>query len=313
MRRLSSLAMELGRAQQGDPLLLGLRNLYIVPTRFGWLWLGGLALLQLVGIQMRSNGSLLLSFLMLGLFLLSLHLTHFNLQGLELTLDEPPPGFAGSPLVLPLRLSVRSRCEGLQLRLEGEPPTAPGNLGPGRHRLPLTWTPQRRGLQHPGVLRLQTTAPLGLCVCWTRWRVPRPQLVYPARRPGPVREVPLPRATPSVAESRLGRREGSETWTDLRRHRPEDLPSRLAWKLLAQGRGSFSKQFSDQRPTAWLLAPDPALPLETALEHLSDRLWRLQAEGALFGLETADGVLGPDRGPAHRDRCLAALALWPAA
>tara|TARA_B100002052_G_C15618844_1_gene478725 strand:+ start:590 stop:724 length:135 start_codon:yes stop_codon:yes gene_type:complete len=30
---------------------------YIVPTRFGLLWLAGVALLQLVAIQTRSNGT----------------------------------------------------------------------------------------------------------------------------------------------------------------------------------------------------------------------------------------------------------------
>jgi hypothetical protein len=76
--------MNLGRPLNGPRVQLGLRNLYIVPTRFGWFWLGGTLLLQLVGIQLQRNGPLLLSFLMLGLFLLTLNLTHFNLQGLEL-------------------------------------------------------------------------------------------------------------------------------------------------------------------------------------------------------------------------------------
>ena len=52
--------------QQGEVLKLGLRNLYIVPTGFGLLWLGGALLLQLVGIQTQSNGPLLLSFVMLA-------------------------------------------------------------------------------------------------------------------------------------------------------------------------------------------------------------------------------------------------------
>ena len=101
--------MDFVRPQQGERLRLGLRNLYIVPTRFGWFWLAGLLLLQLVGIQLQSNGPLLLSFLMLGLFLLALHLTHFNLQGLELSVGEPQPGFAGTPLAYPLRLRCRSQ------------------------------------------------------------------------------------------------------------------------------------------------------------------------------------------------------------
>ena len=62
------------RRQSGTQLRLGLRNLFILPTRFGLLWLAAAGLLQLVAIQMRSNGTLLLSFLLLGLMLLAMHL-----------------------------------------------------------------------------------------------------------------------------------------------------------------------------------------------------------------------------------------------
>ncbi|MFY7694943.1 MAG: hypothetical protein ACOVQK_01245, partial [Cyanobium sp.] len=48
-------------------LRLGLRTLYILPTGLGWLWLGGVGLLLVVGVQTQTNGPLLLAFLMLGL------------------------------------------------------------------------------------------------------------------------------------------------------------------------------------------------------------------------------------------------------
>ena len=39
--------MNFGKTQQGETLSLGMRNLYIVPSRFGLLWLAGIGLLQL--------------------------------------------------------------------------------------------------------------------------------------------------------------------------------------------------------------------------------------------------------------------------
>ena len=44
------------RRRPGLELRLGLRTLYILPTRFGLLWLATAGLLYLVGLQMRSNG-----------------------------------------------------------------------------------------------------------------------------------------------------------------------------------------------------------------------------------------------------------------
>jgi uncharacterized protein (DUF58 family) len=303
--------MRFGRPLHGARQRLGLRNLYLLPTRFGWLWLAVTVLLQLLGIQMQRNGPLLLSFLMLGLFLLALHLTPFNLLGLELGCGEPPAGFAGGPLAYPLQLRTTNRCEGLQLGFEAEPGALgpPRSLDPGAHALVVPWTPRRRGLQSPGCLRLQTTAPLGLFVCWTRWQPGVAQLVYPARRAGPVQERPAPQEPASGLPQASIRRDGGEEWHDLRPHRPEDAPSRLAWTLVAQGRGSFSKRFASPAEQAPLLAPDPALPHEQALEHLSERIWRLHGQGATYGLVLAHQQIPPSQGSAHRDGCLTALAL----
>lgn len=301
--------MDFVRPQQGERLRLGLRNLYIVPTRFGWSWLAGLLLLQVVGIQLQSNGPLLLSFLMLGLFLLALHLTHFNLQGLELAVAAPQPGFAGTPLAYPLLLRCQSRCEGLQLGFDSGSFAAPQVFERGDHALAVPWRPQARGLQLPGCLRLQTTAPLGLFVCWTRWRPAAAQLVWPAPVAGPVRLLEQPRPPAAPLQASAGERpEGSEDWRDLQPHRPEDGASRLAWKLLAQGRGRYAKRFADPSEREPLLALDPAVPFERGLEHLSERICRLHARGLAYGLVLGEQRIPPGRGPAQRQRALTALA-----
>lgn len=296
------------KPQRGERLRLGLRNLYILPTRFGWLWLAGTGLLQLVAIQSQRNGPLLLSFLMLGLWLLALHLTQFNLQGLELQALPPAGGFAGEQLAYPLL--CRSRCsrDGILLGMRGGPAAAPQRLGPGESVLSVSWCPQRRGLQLPGRLRIQTTAPLGLFVCWTQWEPPIPQPVYPRRRPGPVAEVPGAASPDSPQTTASSLQQGSESWHDLRPHRPEDGLARLAWKALAQGRGRLTKTFADGRPPAALLGPAPGLPLERALEHLSAEIWRRSQAGESFGLELGATRLAPATGREHRDRCLLALA-----
>ena len=300
--------MDFGRPQLGERVRLRMRNLYILPTRFGWLWLAGTVLLQVVGIQMQSNGTLLLSFLMLSLFLLTLHLTHFNLQGVDLACGAPAPGFAGEAAPYPIRLRCPGRSEGVRLWLEGPAPGPALSLAAGEHELTVAWTPPTRGWQRPGLLRIHTTAPLGLFCCWSRWQPPSAQLIYPARRAGPVRLLAAGSAPP-VGESALAsRQDGSDDWRDLAPHRPQDSPSRLAWKLVAQGRGEYAKRFLDRPEAAPLLAPEPGVPLETALEHLSERIWSWHGRGLSYGLELNGQSIAPGRGAVHRDQCLAALA-----
>ena len=292
-------AQQLIKPQRGERLKLGLRNLYILPTRFGLLWLAGGGLLLLVAIQTQRNGPLLLSFLMLGLGLLALHLTQFNLQGLELEALAPSGGFAGEMVAYPLLCRSRCQRDGIQLGLAGSAAT-PQPLAAGESVLSVPWRAGRRGLQTPGRLRLQTTAPLGLFVCWTLWEPPRPQPIYPARRPGPVAET---------CASRLAA--GSDVWDDLRPHRPQDGLARVAWKSLAQGRGRQTKTFAAATPEVGLLTPAPGLPPERALEHLSAEIWRRSKAGEAYGLALGSSQLAPSTGPEHRDRCLLALALAP--
>jgi uncharacterized protein (DUF58 family) len=290
-------AQQLIKPHRGERLKLGLRSLYILPTRFGWLWLAGGGLLLLVAIQSQRNGPLLLSFLMLGLWLLALHLTQFNLQGLELEALAPSGGFAGEIVAYPLLCRSRCQRDAIQLGLVGSAAT-PQPLAAGESVLSVPWRAGRRGLQTPGRLRLQTTAPLGLFVCWTLWEPPRPQPIYPARRPGPVAET---------CASRLAA--GSDVWDDLRPHRPQDGLARVAWKSLAQGRGRQTKTFAAATPEVGLLTPAPGLPPERALEHLSAEIWRRSKAGEAYGLALGSSQLAPSTGPEHRDRCLLALAL----
>jgi uncharacterized protein (DUF58 family) len=288
-----------------------LRNLYILPSRFGALWLAGMVLLQVVAIQLQSNGPLLLSFLMLGLFLLALHLTHANLQGLELRCAEPSPAFAGEPALYPLLIRCPERCEGLRLRFGTGEADGPRSLGAGWHRLAVAWWPERRGRQRPGRLVLSTSAPLGLFVCWCRWEPPQAQLILPAPLRGPVGHLAVADGLEPLAAASPEGLEGGSLWHDLRPHRPEDGPGRLAWKLLAQGRGAHAKCFGDPQAQAVLLTAAAGIPQELALGHLCEAILRLHAEGASYGLTLGEWRIEAGHGLSHRDRCLEMLALVP--
>ena len=287
----------LSRRQRGVVLRLGLRNLYIVPTRFGLLWLAGVALLQLVAIQLASNGTLLLSFLLLGLMLLAMHLTHDNLKGLELHCETPPLAFAGELAIYPLL--IRSPSERLRMRVGflGEDSLELALLASGERSLALSWRPQRRGWQTPGVIQIETIAPLGLFVCWSRWAPERCQLIAPARTVGPVGMQ-----SPSLL------RQGQEEWQGLRPHRVGERLALVDWPSFARGRQLQTRLFGDLEQQPLLLQPAIGVALEPALEHLSHRIWQLHQRGESYGLTLPGLSIPPQRGLLHRDLCLAALA-----
>ena len=278
-------------------LNLGHRSLYIIPSRFGALWIAAAGLLLLVAIQTGSNSTLLLAFVMLGLMLLAMFLTHDTLQGLTLRCDQPAPAFAGEPAHYSLQLdsaSARPRCS---LRLQGHAVVVCDRIAAGRTTLSLPWVAENRRWQLTPPVQIETIAPLGLFICWARWQPLQPQLIWPRRRSGPVAERQPPRS-----------RDGLEEWQDLRPVREGERPALVDWASAARGRPLQAKVFNDPEEPEVILAPAPGVALELAREHLADRIWRLHHGGACYGLQIQGLSLAPSKGVRHRDACLEALA-----
>ena len=278
-------------------LKLGHRSLYIIPSRFGALWIAAAGLLLLVAIQTGSNSTLLLAFLMLGLMLLAMFLTHDTLRGLTLRCAQPSPAFAGESGDYPLRLessTARPRCS---LRVQGHPVVVCDCIAAGTTTLALSWVAKHRGWQLPPPVQIETIAPLGLFICWGRWQPQQPQLIWPRRRPGPVAETQPPRS-----------RDGLEEWQDLRPVREGERPALVDWASAARGRPLQAKLFNDPEEPEVILAPASGLELEVAREHLADRIWRLHHSEACYGLKIQAISLAPSKGVSHRDACLEALA-----
>jgi uncharacterized protein (DUF58 family) len=276
---------------------LGHRSLHIIPSRFGALWIAAVGLLLLVAIQTGSNSTLLLAFVMLGLMLLAMHLTHDTLQGLTLRCDEPAPTFAGEPADYPLQLESSSARPCCSLRVQGHAVVVCDRLTPGTTLLSLPWLAESRGWQLPPPVQIETIAPLGLFICWGRWQPEQPQLIWPRRQQGPVAQLQPPRV-----------RDGLEEWQDLRPVRDGERPALVDWASAARGRPLQAKVFNDPEEPEVILAPASGVPLETAREHLAERIWRLHHSGACYGLQIRTISLAPSKGVRHRDACLEALA-----
>ena len=284
---------------------LTLRNVYIVPSRFGWLWLLTSGVMAALGGWANRGSVLLVAAGSLVLFLLAPSLTQANLQGLELRCGQPPLCCAGTTAFYPLEL--HSRCERLQLRVFFHRPGAPaaawcGSTPAGVTTLLVPWSPRQRGRQRPGCLRLESQAPLGLFHCWTLWEPAREQLVAPAPQPSAL-TLPTPQAQRWV--------NGADDWQDLAPHRPEQGSGRIAWKQLARSGRRLSKCFSDPQPLPESLSPNPALPWELALQQLCGQCLLLARSNVPFGLTVADQQITAASGTAHLQRCLTALALAP--
>jgi len=309
------------RSPRTDTLTLTQRNVYILPTRAGWM-LGFTLLLLLVGsINYQLNLGYLLTFLLAGCAMVGMHVCHSNLRALTLHLAPPTPVHAGQAVALDIRLASERPQPRYGIGLGVIADSRPGDThlawidvpARGSAVLQVAWAAPRRGLHELPPLTALTLFPLGTFRVWTVWRPAAQVLVYPATEAHP---PPLPPGEPLSGSSGSARVQSTGEFDGVRAYRRGDPQKTVVWKKAAQafaaGRDDLVSRdaLSTQRQQLWLdIAHTGANDLETRLSRLAT--WVLMADrlGLDYGLRLPGREMAPDQGPVHKARCLEALAL----
>ncbi len=305
------------RQPRTDTLLLTHRNVYILPTRAGWMFGLTLIVLLLASINYQLNLGYVLTFLLAGSGVVSMHLTHATLRGLTLHLKPVAPVFAGDPAVLDIVLTSPGAARfGIGLKVSTAPATTLSWINVpalGQMHAQVSFVPPARGRPDTPTLGAETRFPLGLFRVWTVWRPAAQVLVYPQPERPPV-ALPAARAMPGgPTQSRSA--DGGEV-EGVRAYRRGDPLKLIAWKKAAKtmdsGGDLVSRDTSASAHQAlWLdwqacgtLAPEERLSRLTA--------WVIAAHraGADHGLRLPGLDIPPADGDAQRRCCLEALALW---
>lgn len=310
--RLASRAAQWSRRRHGVdrfPLRIERRRLYILPSRaglgFAVLWLG----MVLAGLNYANSVALLAAFSLGGFALVGMHLCHRNLQGLQLLALTTSPTFAGDPGSVELvvhndsgapRYGLLAKLGDSQASLDCLPAGASGRL---LLRLPTA----RRGPLAVPRIRLATDFPLGLFTAWTWLHSEAVLLVYPAARgalPPPVAATDRETGEHAVAG-------GNDEWSGLRPFRDGDSPRRVAWKAYARGLPLVVKEYTGRSARAPVFDFDAlaGLGTEQRLQQLARWIVDAEARGQRYALRLPGTSIDESRGPAHRHRCLEALAL----
>ncbi len=305
------------RLPRTDTQTLTQNNVYILPTRPGWMFALTLLVLLLASINYQLNLGYVLTFLLAGSGIVSMHITHGTLRGLTLHLRPVSAAFAGEPAVLDIVITSPGTARfGIGLRLLDAPGATlawtdvPAGSQATAH---VSFVPGVRGFHDVPTLSAESRFPLGLFRAWTVWRPVARLLVYPR----PESNAPPPPAARPIAggPTRSRHSEGGEI-EGVRAYRRGDPMKLVAWKKAAQAMETGAELVTrdtsvSARQEIWLewsacgaIAPEERLSRLTA--------WTLAAEraGTDYGLRLPGLELAPDGGEAQRRRCLEALALW---
>lgn len=301
------------RARQGAdvlPVTLERRRLYILPSGAGVAFGLLLFVMLVAGLNYGNSVALFLTFLLAAFALVAMQQCHRNLLGVVVVAAAARAVFAHSTGTVELILANRAQPPRARIAgsLPEQPEVAADLPGGGECRLELALPAARRGRVRIERLRLASTHPFGLFRAWTWVHTDIDMTVYP--RPAGSRPMPAESALQPGARARGGAE--ADEWVGLRPFRDGDSPRQVDWKAYAREAPLLVKEY---RPTgsqlrvfdfAQLSDPD----IEARLSQLARWVVDAEAQGERYGLALPDLVLAPDRGPEHRHRCLAALALF---
>ncbi|NLD15561.1 MAG: DUF58 domain-containing protein [Gammaproteobacteria bacterium] len=289
---------------------LNQRQVFIVPTRTGFAFGCALLLMLLVAINYQNSLAYALAFLLGSLGLLTALHTWRNLAGLELQGLQAEPCFAGEEAVFALALTAKGPRYGIDLGWRAPLHTRTDVVRNQQARVLLSLPATRRGWLQAPRLRVETRFPLGIWVAWSQVDLAMRTLVYPQ----PL-DAGLPLAAARNEDDAQGLQavaRGTDDYQGLEAWQRGDSLRRVDWKAWSRGQGLWVKQFSDLLGSETLLDYSQLQgDTEQRLSVLCFHVLRLDNALQPYTLQLpGQAVLGPDSGPAHRDSCLSALALF---
>ena len=294
---------------QSGNVTIGPRQVFILPTRFGLTYA-----LMLVSMLVGSNNyginlGFMLTFLLAGIGLSAMIQTWRNLANLGITPGQVQPVFCGDTALFTVNFHNERKTGRPAIQVQAGETSEVFSLQSGeslRVECPLAAT--RRGYLEVERFRLETWFPMGLFRAWAHFKTDQKCLVYPAPAPP---GIPLDEMFDTGIRD-LKENDDNVDFTGHREYRKGDNIKRLDWKALARGRGALIKQYStDEDDENWLRWDQArGRDAEEKLSVLCRAVIELSALNKTFGLELPGEVIEPGHGPAHREECLTALALY---
>jgi uncharacterized protein (DUF58 family) len=293
------------------PVTLGLRNIYILPTGYGVLFLAVLGAMLVGSINYNNNLGFLLTFLLGSVMLTAMMHTYGMLHGMRLVAAMAAPAFAGEPAMIDITIDAAGRQrKGLRWYFNAREIVAQ-NAEPGREtRVSVPVPTVRRGLLNPGRLRIVSEYPTGLFRAWSRIETELACLVYPK----PV-FAPLTIASSSSihGEGEAVPAAGVDDFQGLRNYQAGDPPGRIHWQSYSRGQGLHVKTFDGLAGADWMLDLNAIRggDIERKLSILCYHVLEGHRQRCRVGITLSGQAQIPaGRGRVHRDRCLRALALY---
>ncbi|BFM07333.1 DUF58 domain-containing protein [Halioxenophilus aromaticivorans] len=290
---------------------LSQKKLFILPTKSGWFFLLAALLIWLLGTNYENNLALALAYFLISVFLVSIIHTFKNLHHLHVRLTGSVPGFKGDATDIKIQFSSKSKPHyGIATGWPKQSSSVVDVAAKASTDAVVSCQLQRRGWFDPGRLKIESSYPLGLWRCWSLIDLDLELLSYP--RPLECEMASMRPDMESSQEQGSVTTEGNEEFENLKAFKPGDSLKHIAWKQHAQGRGLFTKRYSDHHGQQIALdwSSLPGKDLEERLSCLCYQALRVSKTGQPYSLQLPGQFIPASTGPAHLQKVLRSLALY---
>lgn len=297
------------RMPKGQTVTLNQKSTYIWPSKTGYLLMVIVLLMMIGATNYQNNLAFLLTFLLIGIGLVSIIFTFKNLQDIRFTFLKNEEVFAGQ--IIPLKLSLSSdnnkRHYSIGVGLDKNKLSYVDVKDKDFSHVTVEIATQTRGLLTIPRIVTASQFPFGWLTTWAFFTSDKPLLVYPQ----PMEPNTFDKHDSGQESDEGLREEGSEDLYGLKPYQKGESLARVDWKAYARERGLFIREFasyqSQQLCFSW---HDYAnIPDERRLSFLTYLVIDAASQNLNYSLVLPEVVVDFGDGESHRRRCLNALAL----
>lgn len=264
----------------------------------------------------NNNAAYFAGFMLTSLGLITMFLTHFNMERLTIALLPSSEIHAEHPTGLRILLENKASQPVYQIlvrtRDSDQPQEVPVIAPKHSQEIEVFHTFAHRGFQTPPTVIVETTFPFGLLKAWKILRPTEKLLVFPARKGLLI----LPNAGDQGEQDTQSSRLQLETGQNFIGHRPfqsRDSFRQIDWKAYARNQKLHIKVFENDEHGTQLLSwryTNPGDDPELRICQLAQWVGVCQRQRLHFILETPNWKSKPDVTQKHVEECFTHLALW---
>lgn len=309
---------------------LSSRNIFIMPTRFGFAYLVFIVLLFLLGTNYQNNIILLFCYLLASLFITVMLHSFYNFSQLTFSSSAKQFTFAKQRAYFPIIIKSDKNHFDLNFQFPAQTSLSTKvNLEHcpiGESQVLLPFYAERRGVYNVGRVKVFSEYSLGLFVTWAMLDFSHQLVIFPQPKKLNTHHNYLSALDESDQSDNAYQQTtvGIDDFAELKNYISGESRARIAWKQFARGQGKLSKHYQNQQGSLlWLKFSDmPSSDVETKLSFLCYLVLQYSKSEHDFGLcldfevftkgsknsDQQTVKIAPSSGHQHQQQCLIALA-----